>query len=124
MPLIADQLSTEEVAVQISDDNIYTLIYGMLQNQIDFDIDVDKSICNEVKIFREPNYSAVIALLRQKDEADASKTVGLQVTSELFVRVTVNLDGVPNFTLKVKVRAIVEDIEILTGKRTDTEFFV
>lgn len=40
------------------------------------------------------------------------------------MKVTVNLDGMPNFTLKVKVKAIIKDIEILTGKRTDTEFYV
>ena len=37
---------------------------------------------------------------------------------------TVNLDGMPKFTLKVKVKAIIEDIETMIGKRTDTEFYV
>lgn len=126
MPHITEQLEPDEIAVQISDDNLYTFIYAALQNKIDVDIDVDKLICNKITVFREPNYSTVVALLREYDDSDPEKKKikGLQVSTELFVKVTVDLEAVPNFDVRLKAKALVDEIRIVKEKRTDTQFFL
>ncbi len=124
MPRVADKLSSDEIAVQISDDNLYTFIYACLQNKLDIDIDVDKSICNKITVFREPNYSAVVALTRQKDDKDEKKTIGIQINTEVFTKMTVDLTAIPNFDVRLKTKASVMNIEIVHDKRTDKQFFL
>ena len=127
MPKIIDELRDDEIAVQISYDNVYTLIYAILQNRVDIQIDVDKSICNSVTVYREPNYSAVIALLPQKEDntkGEKTTTVGIKVDAEIFSKITVDLKPLPDFSVKVKARTEVCDVKILDGKRTADEFFM
>lgn len=116
-------LQKGELAFQMSDDNIYTLVYAILQNKMNFEMDIDKSVCNSITVQREPNYSAVIAILRDTDENDGKPT-GLHISAELFLKITINLVAVPNFDLKVKVKSELVDIGILGDKGTDDAFFL
>lgn len=124
MPRIIDKLLPDEIAVQISDDNIYTFIYACMQNKLDVEIDVDKAICNKITVFREPNYSVVVALLRQHDEKEKEKIIGLKIQAEIFSKITVDLTAVPSFDVRLKAKATIEDIKIVGEKRTDKEFFL
>lgn len=116
-------LSKDELAFQMSDDNIYTLIYAILQNRIDFEIDVDKSLCNSITIFREPNYSAVFAIMRDVDKKDG-KPVGLHISAEMFLKLTVNLVGMPDFDVKLKVKTHLVDIGIIGDRGTEDAFYL
>ena len=124
MPQIdTSMLQPQEIALQLSYDNIYTMIYAALQNKIDFQIDVDKAICNSITIFREPNYSAVITLLRATED-EGGKDIGLHIGTEMFLKVKVNLNGLPDFDIKVKVKADIIDVKMLGDKGTADASFL
>lgn len=127
MPKILDTLSGEDIALQISDDNLYTLIYAILQNKVDIEVDIDKLLCNNIVLYREPNYSAVIAILRKKEdntEGSAAQNLGIRIAFEIFAKVTVDLKPLPDFDVRLKVKSELCDLEILDEKRTAEEFFV
>jgi len=126
MPKILDELSSDDIALQISDDNIYTLIYAFLQNRLDIEIDIDKSICNSITVFREPNYSAVVSLLKEKadnTEGQAGENINFILKFEIFTKITVDLKPLPDFDVRVKAASEICQFQILDEKRNEKEWY-
>ena len=116
-------LNQYEIGLQMSYDNIYTLIYAVLQNRIDFEVEVDKALCKSITIYREPNYSAIVSLLHETHDCQGTD-IGLHVAAELFLKLKINLDALPNFDVKVKIKADVIDVKMLGDKGTDDASYI